>query len=144
MAEEEQHIKTGHATEDALPASGLPPRKSDANKDKIRLKLILASGKTHEFYFTSETTASEISKHVYENWPEHWDERPSSHQILRLIFQGRFLHGNLSLGALKVPVGKLTVMHLVPRERLPEPPSQGEVEREKTSEGGCRNCCTIL
>jgi hypothetical protein len=47
-------------------------------------------------------------------------------EILRLIYQGRFLHCNVTLGALGLPLGKTTVMHLVPRDNLPEPNSQGE------------------
>ena len=57
------------------------------------------------------------------DWTE---ESVSSAEILRLIYQGRFLHGNVTLGALGLPSGKTTVMHLVPRESLPEPNSQGK------------------
>lgn len=120
------------------------PRKKDSNRDKIRLKLILVSGKTHEYFFTPSDTAADIGKYVFDHWPEHWDEKVDNHRILRLIYQGRFLHGNVSLGALKLQTGRLTVMHLVPRENLPEMPSQGERNREKSNEGGCTNCCTIL
>ena len=58
-------------------------------------------------------------------FPEWADETVSSPEILRLIYQGRFLHGNVTLSALGLPYGKTTVMHLVPRESLPEPNSQG-------------------
>ncbi|KAJ8944369.1 hypothetical protein NQ318_017688 [Aromia moschata] len=34
-------------------------------------------------------------------------------------------NNNVTLGALGLPFGKTTVMHLVPRETLPEPNSQG-------------------
>lgn len=51
--------------------------------------------------------------------------------ILRLIYQGRFLHGNVTLGALQLPAGKTTVMHLVARENLPEPNNRGEREFSK-------------
>ncbi|XP_072280876.1 ubiquitin-like protein 3 [Pyxicephalus adspersus] len=72
----------------------------------------------------------------------YWEEEQvSSPCILRLIYQGRFLHGNVTLGALKLPLGKTTVMHLVARETLPEPNSQGQRNREKTGES---NCCVIL
>ncbi|XP_068037279.1 ubiquitin-like protein 3 isoform X3 [Anomalospiza imberbis] len=72
----------------------------------------------------------------------YWEEEQvSSPNILRLIYQGRFLHGNVTLGALKLPFGKTTVMHLVARETLPEPNSQGQRNREKTGES---NCCVIL
>ncbi|MBN3322961.1 UBL3 protein, partial [Atractosteus spatula] len=57
------------------------------------------------------------------DWEE---EQVSSPGILRLIYQGRFLHGNVTLGALKLPPGRTTVMHLVARETLPEPNSHGE------------------
>lgn len=53
------------------------------------------------------------------------DEAVSKAEILRLIYQGRFLHSNVTLGALGLPSSKTTVMHLVPRENLPEPNSQG-------------------
>lgn len=54
-------------------------------------------------------------------------EAVSKAEILRLIYQGRFLHCNVTLGALGLPLGKTTVMHLVPRDSLPEPNSQGKL-----------------
>uniref|UniRef100_A0AC11DXX9 Ubiquitin like 3 n=1 Tax=Ovis aries TaxID=9940 RepID=A0AC11DXX9_SHEEP len=110
--------------------------------EQINLRLILVSGKTKEFLFSPNDSASDIAKHVYDNWPMDWEEEQvSSPNILRLIYQGRFLHGNVTLGALKLPFGKTTVMHLVARETLPEPNSQGQRNREKTGES---NCCVIL
>uniref|UniRef100_A0A3B3XFG2 Ubiquitin-like protein 3 n=1 Tax=Poecilia mexicana TaxID=48701 RepID=A0A3B3XFG2_9TELE len=94
--------------------------------DMINLRLILVSGKTKEFLFSPNDSAADIAKHVYDNWPMDWEEEQvSSPNILRLIYQGRFLHGNVTLGALKLPLGRTTVMHLVARETLPEPNSQG-------------------
>lgn len=55
----------------------------------------------------------------------------SKAEILRLIYQGRFLHCNVTLGALGLPLGKTTVMHLVPRDNLPEPNSQGRFSKKK-------------
>jgi hypothetical protein len=37
---------------------------------KINLKLILVSGKTAEFQFRPTTTASDVAKYVFKNWPE--------------------------------------------------------------------------
>ncbi|KAM4045510.1 ubiquitin-like protein 3 [Anomaloglossus baeobatrachus] len=78
---------------------------------------------------------------MLQNCGDWEEEQVSSPCILRLIYQGRFLHGNVTLGALKLPLGKTTVMHLVARETLPEPNSQGQRNREKTGES---NCCVIL
>ncbi|KAM8900230.1 ubiquitin-like protein 3a [Spinachia spinachia] len=115
---------------------------SSTPADMINLRLILVSGKTKEFLFSPNDSAADIAKHVYDNWPMDWEEEQvSSPNILRLIYQGRFLHGNVTLGALKLPMGKTTVMHLVARETLPEPNSQGQRNREKTGES---NCCVIL
>ncbi|KAL0598321.1 Ubiquitin-like protein 3, partial [Plecturocebus cupreus] len=120
----------------------LDSRDSPALASQINLRLILVSGKTKEFLFSPNDSASDIAKHVYDNWPMDWEEEQvSSPNILRLIYQGRFLHGNVTLGALKLPFGKTTVMHLVARETLPEPNSQGQRNREKTGES---NCCVIL
>nr|CAD7397327.1 unnamed protein product [Timema cristinae] len=100
---------------------------------KINLRLILVSGKTKEFLFSPSDSAGEIAQTVFDNWPEgntgnrpeDWaEEAVARAEILRLIYQGRFLHSNVTLGALGLPFGKTTVMHLVPRENLPEPNSQ--------------------
>ncbi|KAJ7409601.1 hypothetical protein WISP_113789 [Willisornis vidua] len=102
----------------------------------INLRLILVSGKTKEFLFSPNDSAADIAKHVYDNWPMDWEEEQvSSPNILRLIYQGRFLHGNVTLGALKLPFGKTTVMHLVARETLPEPNSQVLVETAPNQKG---------
>ncbi|XP_020905183.1 ubiquitin-like protein 3 [Exaiptasia diaphana] len=112
-------------------------------EDKICLRLILVTGKTNEFIFSPSDTAYFVAQHVFENWPQDWKaETVSSHNILKLIYQGRFLHGNVTLGALHLPLGKRTTMHLVARENLPEPASQGPRNREKTGERSC--CCTVL
>jgi len=58
------------------------------------------------------------------------DEAVEKAEILRLIYQGRFLHSNVTLGALGLVPARTTVMHLVPRETLPEPNSQGETYDE--------------
>uniref|UniRef100_A0A8C8DHQ3 Ubiquitin-like protein 3 n=1 Tax=Oryzias sinensis TaxID=183150 RepID=A0A8C8DHQ3_9TELE len=108
----------------------------------VHLRLILVSGKTQDFTFSPNDSATDIAKHVFDNWPAGWEEEQvSSPSILRLIFQGRFLHGNVTLGALKLPPGRTTVMHLVARETLPEPNSHGQRNREKTTES---NCCLLL
>lgn len=133
--------------------------------DIINLKLILVSGKTAEFQFPSQTTASDIAKHVYENWPEEWINEPKSDraEVLRLIYQGRFLHGNVTLAVLRLQPGKTTVMHLVQRENLPESGATDSKRKSKhdnhlngtqdngqrsdsTSQTnrGCCDCCTIL
>ncbi|XP_057677885.1 ubiquitin-like protein 3a [Corythoichthys intestinalis] len=115
---------------------------SSTPADMINLRLILVSGKTKDFLFSPDDSAANIANHVYDNWPTDWeDEQVRSNNILRLIYQGRFLHGNVTLGGLKLPVGKTTVMHLVARETLPEPNSQGQRNREKRGES---NCCVIL
>uniref|UniRef100_A0A8C7X117 Ubiquitin-like protein 3 n=1 Tax=Oryzias sinensis TaxID=183150 RepID=A0A8C7X117_9TELE len=94
---------------------------------EVHLRLILVSGKTQDFTFSPNDSATDIAKHVFDNWPAGWEEEQvSSPSILRLIFQGRFLHGNVTLGALKLPPGRTTVMHLVARETLPEPNSHGK------------------
>lgn len=123
---------------DMAMAKKIPP-------DQINLKLILVSSKTHEFQFAPSASVSTITQHVYDNWPEGWkDEQLPATNILRLIYQGRFLHDNVTLGGLRLPSGKTTVMHLVAREHLPEPNSQSELKKDKRSESGCADCCTVV
>lgn len=108
--------------------------------DKINLRLILVSGKTKEFLFSQTDSAGDIALTVFENWPDDWEaEAVAKAEILRLIYQGRFLHCNVTLGALGLPLGKTTVMHLVPRDNLPEPNSQDQRQKSK---GGSSRCCS--
>ncbi|XP_077299409.1 ubiquitin like 3 [Arctopsyche grandis] len=109
--------------------------------DKINLRLILVSGKTKEFIFSPVDSAGDIAVHVYENWSEaDWEaEAVSRAEILRLIYQGRFLHSSVTLGALGLPPGRTAVMHLVPRENLPEPNSHDQRQKSK---GGSSSCCS--
>lgn len=114
--------------------------------DKINLRLILVSGKTKEFLFSPSDSAGEIAKIVFEQWPEDWEsESVDKAEILRLIYQGRFLHCNVTLGALGLPLGKTTVMHLVPRDNLPEPNSQDQRQKSKGGSSSCcsRHCCIL-
>ncbi|XP_071502872.1 ubiquitin-like protein 3 isoform X2 [Diadema antillarum] len=111
--------------------------------DRITLRLIHPmNGKNKEFNFVPEDTAADVAQYVFDNWPTDWEShRVHSPHILRLIYQGRFIHGNVSLGALQLPLGKTTAMHIMARETLPEPNSQGQRNRGKTEES---NCCIIL
>ncbi|XP_013782519.1 ubiquitin-like protein 3 isoform X2 [Limulus polyphemus] len=114
--------------------------------DKINLRLILVTGKTKEFIFSPNDSAADIAQYVFDNWPQEWaEEGVSKAEILRLIYQGRFLHGNVTLGALQLPLGRTTVMHLVPRENLPEPNSQDQRQKSKERSSGCCSAsCSIL
>jgi len=67
---------------------------------QINLKLILVSGKTKEFLFDPSDSVSVITQQVYDNWPGDWaNETLPSTNILRLIYQGRFLHSNVTLSS---------------------------------------------
>jgi len=126
-------------------ASTASKERARLTKEKISLKLILASGKCAEFIFPLITSVGEVTEYVYNNWPEEWsDEKDSimSHHVLRLIYQGRFLHENVTFLALNLPAGKRSVMHLVPREKLPQLSPDDMEKSPKSTERSC--CCTIL
>lgn len=84
------------------------------------------------FFFTSLSNCSFYVCFDFTDWA---DEAVEKAEILRLIYQGRFLHSNVTLGALGLVPARTTVMHLVPRETLPEPNSQGEKNRDRTISG---------
>jgi len=116
------------------------PSASLSSQDSIHLKLILVSGRTQEFLFEPSTSAHDVTQYVFDNWPAEWeDERVDSSSFLKLIYHGRFLHGSVTLSALGLPVGKTSVMHLVPRENLPEPNSNDNLKKSKR--GSCCRCC---
>jgi len=114
--------------------------------DKINLRLILVSGKTKEYLFSPSDSAGDIAQIVFDSWPDDWEsEAVPKAETLRLIYQGRFLHCNVTLGALGLATGKTTVMHLVPRDNLPEPHSQDQRQKNKGSSSRCcsGSCCIL-
>uniref|UniRef100_A0A0N5D1B3 Ubiquitin-like domain-containing protein n=1 Tax=Thelazia callipaeda TaxID=103827 RepID=A0A0N5D1B3_THECL len=107
---------------------------------QINLRLILVSGKTKEFQLAANSSVLDITQYVFDHWPTEWDEeRVNSASMLKLIYHGRFLHGSVTLGALSLPVGKTTVMHLVTRENLPESNANGNMKKMKRN--ACCRCC---
>lgn len=116
--------------------------------NSINLRLILVSGKTKDFLFSPNDSASDISNFVFNHWPDEWSDEPKVQraEILRLIYQGRFLHGSVSLDALQLPLGRTTVMHLVPREHLPdyENSSDQRLKSKERMNTGCCNSCSLL
>ncbi|KAG8222339.1 hypothetical protein J437_LFUL001325 [Ladona fulva] len=40
------------------------------SSEEINLRLILVSGKTKEFLFSSSDSAGDIAQHVFDSWPE--------------------------------------------------------------------------
>ena len=83
-------------------------------------------GKTAAFHVRRSSAASDVAKYVFENWPEgecestsagtlstvhpqlDWADEPKvdRYEVLRLIYQGRFLHGNVTLSALHLQQGE--------------------------------------
>jgi hypothetical protein len=108
---------------------------------KLTVKLLTVQGLSTELFCVPSDTVKSLSQRVYEQWPENWSsiEKPSKN-ILRVIYHGRFLHDNVKLSDLSLALDKVTVMHLVCRENLPDPPKPDENEENKTGRSGC---CTL-
>ncbi|CAD6185677.1 unnamed protein product [Caenorhabditis auriculariae] len=112
----------------------------DLQADSVILRLILVSGKTHEFSFSQLASAADVIQRVFEQWPSEWEaDKVESASMLKLIYHGRFLHGSVTLHALQLTPGKITVMHLVTRENLPEPNSSETLTKRKNG-----NCCRCV
>jgi len=120
-----------------------PKERKDTKLDHVYLTLILVdSAKSHEFKINPKMSVTEITRHVWNNWPKEWaEERVERPDILRLIFQGRFLHDDMTLDRIRLP-GKKFAMHLLPRERLPDHESHSRRQREKSGSQR-RGCCTV-
>lgn len=115
--------------------------------DKINLRLILVTGKSKDFLFDPSNSAADIAQYVFDHWPDDWHEEAVSRaEILRLIYQGRFLHGNVTLAALNLPLGRTCVMHLVQRENLPDSSGSQDsrLKSKERSTGCCSSSCCLL
>lgn len=113
----------------------------DIPNDSIILKLMIVTGDNAEFIFSLKTPASTISEYVWNNWPDHWPESQKTQrsETLRLIYQGRFLHGNVTLGALRLAPKRTCVMHLVHREKLPQSAPEDKDKDNKSNNHSNQN-----
>lgn len=117
-------------------------------QDKVNLRLIFVAGGDQsgkEFLVSPTLTATEIALFVYENWPADWSaSKVDRAEVLRFIYQGRFLHENVTLESININPGRTCVMHLVPREKIPEPNiDTNNKEKIQQNDTGC--CvCSIL
>jgi len=125
------------------PKQSIPYQKTNPTPipdDCIILKLMIVTGNSSEFVFSLKTPASAISEHVWSNWPSDWPitHKTNKSETLRLIYQGRFLHGNVTLGALKLVPKRTVVMHLVHREKLPQasPDEQNKDPKQGSNSSG--------
>jgi hypothetical protein len=120
-------------------------------RDKINLKILLVDGSTHTFLLSPSTTGAEAAQYIHRNWPSVWSEaavqKPERHEVIRLIYRGRFLHQSTTLSSLSLPLGKTTVMHMIVRDRIPEEQST-EITHMRTkvvaSDQAQSTCCVIL
>ncbi|RNA07884.1 ubiquitin 3 [Brachionus plicatilis] len=117
--------------------------------DKVILKLIYVAGNDQagkEFHVLPSLTAAQIAQQVYDEWPQEWQaNKVERAEVLRLIYQGRFLHENVTLNSLNIHAGRKCVMHLVPREKIPQPNiDNSNKEKIHQSETGCCMCSIII
>lgn len=91
------------------PPENVPLRKNDNTDDLVTLRLLLASGKRHDFQLREKQTICDVKRHVYLNWPKGkwwslyfeqlfrvvhsgWEaEAVDSESMLRFLHRGRFL-----------------------------------------------------
>ncbi|KAH8871908.1 Ubiquitin-like protein 3 [Schistosoma japonicum] len=85
----------------------------------VHLKLLMPDGSFYEHKYDQDTSVEHITGSLFRDWPDNLGKRPKSNH-LKLIFQGRFLSGNLKLSELKLPSEPIT-MHLVQHETMPMP-----------------------
>jgi hypothetical protein len=63
-----------------------------------RCKIQDTNSSFSNFSFFASHLAIEISHFVFENWPQEWTpNKVNRPEVLKLIYQGRFLHENVSL-----------------------------------------------
>nr|CAH8856857.1 unnamed protein product [Trichobilharzia regenti] len=101
----------------------------------VHLKLLMPDGSFYENDYDQSTTVEEITSSLFKNWPHSLGIKPVSNH-LKLIFQGRFLSGDLTLLELKLPPEQIT-MHLIQHETMPLPRINGQQRRFK------RRCCRL-
>ncbi|CAH8578497.1 unnamed protein product [Schistosoma curassoni] len=100
----------------------------------VHLKLLMPDGSFFEHKYDQDTTVEQITSSLFSDWPDSLGKRPDSNH-LKLIFQGRFLHGTLKLSELKLPSETIT-MHLIQHKTMSLARINGQQKRFK-------RCCPL-
>ncbi|RIA85286.1 ubiquitin-related domain-containing protein [Glomus cerebriforme] len=99
---------------DSTTSSSASSSQQDADsEDKVKLTLLLVSGKRHTFSFDPTDTITVVKSRVFNNWPKEWaDETPVAVSSLKIVYQGRFLEDGTTLETNKILRGQSTIVHL--------------------------------
>ncbi|KAL7754093.1 hypothetical protein RI367_000073 [Sorochytrium milnesiophthora] len=120
------------------------PLKVTVPPGKIGLSFLLVSGERKDnMLFDPKDTVDAVRKSVFDDWPKEWpaDARPPTPANLQILYRGRFFDVNSTLESNKLPVGDMTVVHLVVKAAV----AAEEAEKPKEVDDGnsaCR-CCII-
>jgi len=104
---------------------------SKDSEDKVKLTLLLVSGKRHTFAFDPTDTITVVKSRIFNNWPKEWaDETPVAVSSLKIVYQGRFLEDGTTLETNKIFRGKTTIVHLAIKNVLQQDNDDPKVKDE--------------
>ncbi|KAI9287516.1 ubiquitin-related domain-containing protein [Umbelopsis sp. AD052] len=89
------------------------PKEAAVPSDKVRLNLLLVSGKKLVIDTEKNDTITQVKMQVLEQWPKEWNiNAPTTVEEMNIIYLGKFLANETTLEANNIKNGRLTTVHL--------------------------------
>ncbi|CAO3676847.1 unnamed protein product [Umbelopsis vinacea] len=88
-------------------------KESPVPADKVRLNLLLVSGRKLILEVDKNDTITQVKILVLKQWPAEWNiNTPTSVEEMNIIYLGKFLANESTLAANNIRAGRTTTVHL--------------------------------
>ncbi|KAI8579512.1 hypothetical protein K450DRAFT_241338 [Umbelopsis ramanniana AG] len=89
------------------------PKEAAVPSDKVRLNLLLVSGKKLVIDTEKNDTITQVKMQVLKQWPKEWNiNAPTTVEEMNVIYLGKFLANDTTLEANNIKNGRMTTVHL--------------------------------
>lgn len=108
------------ATADSSPSQPATRPDKRASAASIVLETLLVGGQRKTWRFEPQSSIATVRQHIWSHWPQEWPQpRPQSDSLLRVLHLGHILDDpTLTLASRGMPIGSITVVHLIIRSGL--------------------------
>jgi len=115
-------------------------KESPALADKVRLNLLLVSGRKLILEVEKNDTITQVKGLVLKQWPTEWNiNTPTSVEEMNIIYLGKFLANESTLEANNIRPGRTTTVHL----NIHAASSWKDDEAKTRADSATCKCCII-
>ncbi|KAH8555659.1 hypothetical protein BGW37DRAFT_478100 [Umbelopsis sp. PMI_123] len=127
--------------EEITSQSSSEPKEAPVPSDKVRLNLLLVSGRKLIIDTDKDDTITQVKTLVLKQWPTEWNiNAPTTVEEMNIIYLGKFLANETTLEANNIRTGRVTTVHL----NIHIATNWKDDEAKKQADSAQCKCCIIL